>query len=138
MVKVYATLIVFGVVFLSGRAFSESGPAGSIEEQIGELKSLEKRIIELEQQQKILARKWEIEQQAAAEKAKSAPVVTANSKDGFSLKSADGDFSLRFRGLIQADTRSVSGSSGSLADDTFTLRRVRPIFEGTQIGRAHV
>ncbi len=131
MVKVYAVWIVLGVLFLSGRAFPENEPAGSMEERIDEIKSLEKRIVELEQQQKILARKWEIEQQAAAEKAKASPVVTATSKDGFSLKSADGDFSLRFRGLIQADTRSVSGSSGSLADDTFTLRRVRPIFEGT-------
>jgi len=97
-------------------------------------KTLEERLAELEQKQKILERQLEIEREASAEKAKTTPIITANSKDGFSIKSPSNDFVLRFRGLIQADSRFVSGKKDSTAttnDDTFLLRRLRPIFEGT-------
>jgi phosphate-selective porin OprO/OprP len=51
-------------------------------------------------------------------------------KGGFLLTSPDGDFVLRIRGYMQADGRFFFDQSSS-AIDTFVLRRVRPIFEGT-------
>ncbi len=51
-------------------------------------------------------------------------------RDGFSWKSADGDFVLRLRGYIQLDGRFFSEETPA-GTDTFLLRRVRPIFEGT-------
>ena len=92
----------------------------------------EERLAELEQNQRVMQRQLEIEREQAAEKAKTSPLVTAGAKEGFSIKSPDGSFSLRLRGLLQADSRSVDGREDPKAsDDTFLLRRARPFFEGT-------
>lgn len=61
------------------------------------------------------------------------PPVSAGS-DGFSLQNEAGDFRLQFRGYAQFDGRFFSGDEGALAIDTFTLRRVRPVLQGT-LGR---
>jgi len=57
--------------------------------------------------------------------------VLAGWKDGFFLESSSGDFKLKLRGLIQTDARFMPLESGDTNSDTFWLRRVRPIFEGT-------
>ena len=74
-------------------------------------------------------------QDRPAEKApeKTGPTVSAGS-DGFSLQSEAGDFRLQLRGYVQFDGRFFSGDEGALAVDTFVLRRVRPILQGT-LGR---
>ena len=51
--------------------------------------------------------------------------------DGFALKSTDGAFQLKLRGLLHADSRWFFDSDDPTGDDTFTLRRVRPYIEGT-------
>lgn len=91
--------------------------------------ALLKRIEELEQQVKILSRKGEIAEESAAEKAQSTALVSAGA-NGFQIRSADTNFVLKIRGYIQADSRWFLGDS-STADDSFLLRRVRPILEGT-------
>jgi phosphate-selective porin OprO and OprP len=58
------------------------------------------------------------------------PLTISAGKGGFFLTSPDGDFVFRLRGYIQADGRFFFDQSSS-AVDTFVLRRVRPIFEGT-------
>lgn len=105
-----------GMLLLSAEpAFSE-----------GEIsKTMEERVQDLDQKVRILERKLEIEQEKGAEKAKEAPGVVSG-KEGFFLKSADGQFQLRFRGLIHVDARFLKPDT-----DTFLLRRVRPILEGT-------
>ena len=55
--------------------------------------------------------------------------ITAG-KGGFLLTSPDGDFVIKIRGYVQADSRFFLQDQPT-AIDTFTLRRVRPIFEGT-------
>ena len=67
---------------------------------------------------------------AQAEEPEAAATVTAG-KDGFSLKSADGNFVLKLRGYTQFDGRFFQSDDQKPATDTFTLRRVRPILEGT-------
>lgn len=92
--------------------------------------AVEERLDELEQKIRILDRKAELDKEQAAEKAKTAGQATA-SKDGFSLKSADGNFVLKLRGYVQLDGRFFQSDDQRPGTDTFTLRRVRPIFEGT-------
>jgi phosphate-selective porin OprO/OprP len=59
------------------------------------------------------------------------PRVTAG-PEGFLLQG--GDYKLQLRGYAQFDGRFFSGDEGPLAIDTFLLRRVRPILQGT-LGR---
>ncbi len=56
------------------------------------------------------------------------PVITAG-PGGFSLTSADKRYQLRIRGNIHADGRFYFGDTSGT--DTFLLRRVRPIIQGT-------
>lgn len=114
-------VLISGILVIPAISFAESE----------DTKKVEERFNNLEQKVKILERQLEVEREANAEKAKTAAIVTANSKEGFSIKSPDNEFVLRLRGLIQADSRFVSGKKGSASDDTFLLRRVRPIIEGT-------
>jgi phosphate-selective porin OprO/OprP len=90
------------------------------------------RLEELDQRIKVVERRWEVEQEVLAEKKaeerKNPPgVAVAYGKDGVVIKSADGKFQFRFRPVVQADARFFV-KSGS---DTFLLRRVRPVIEGT-------
>jgi len=92
--------------------------------------NVQKRLEELEQKLLILERQKEVEQEAAAGKAKDAGTVSAG-KDGFVIKSADGDYLLKIRALVQADGRFWDGQETRPLTDTFELRRARPILEGT-------
>jgi phosphate-selective porin OprO/OprP len=89
------------------------------------------QIEDLEQRLKILERKDELQKEQAAEKAKQAPIVTAAGKDGFTIRTADGASFLRIRGYIQADAQFYVRDTETPLTDTFVLRRVRPVFEGT-------
>jgi phosphate-selective porin OprO and OprP len=92
--------------------------------------TVEERLDEFDQKIRVLDRKAELDKEQAAEKAKTAAQATAG-KDGFSLKSADGNFVLKLRGYVQLDGRFFQSDDQRPATDTFTLRRARPILEGT-------
>jgi phosphate-selective porin OprO/OprP len=92
--------------------------------------AVEERLDELDQKLRVLDRKAELEKEQAAEKAKTAGLANA-ARDGFSLRSADGNFQLRLRGYVQLDGRFFLDDDERPATDTFLLRRVRPILEGT-------
>src|SRR5437867_561480 len=94
------------------------------DESIDELKAM---IRELDQKVRVLERKQEQEKEALAEKAKSAPTLSAGA-NGFKIQSADTNFTLRVGLHLQADGRFYPGGP---ANNTFLLRKVRPIFEGT-------
>ena len=56
--------------------------------------------------------------------------VASASEKGFSLKSADGSFEFKLRGLLQADTRFFVGDEPPQRfNDTALLRRAEPAFE---------
>jgi phosphate-selective porin OprO/OprP len=57
--------------------------------------------------------------------------VLAGWQDGFFLQSPSGDFKLKLRGYVQADGRFFADEAGDTGTSTFTMRRVRPILEGT-------
>lgn len=101
---------------LAGMSYAQESPTPSLDD--------------LEQRVKILERQKELEKEAAAAKEKDAAKVTIGS-GGFSFASADGSFVLKIRGYVHADTRVWGGDQKVATVDTFTLRRVRPIFEGS-------
>jgi phosphate-selective porin OprO and OprP len=96
--------------------------------------SLEARVDQLDQQIRILQRQREIAADSAAGSAKDRQSATANVKDGFSIKSADGKYSLRFRGYVQSDGRFFPSSETVPTVDNLLIRRARPIIEGA-VGR---
>ena len=100
-----------------------AAPAGSIDQ----------RLEQLEQEIRLLKRQRELDQEAnaaAAEQAKKAPVMIAG-KDGFGLKSADGSFQLKLKGVAQVDSRWFLDDDAKNGTDQFLIRRARPILEGT-------
>jgi len=96
-------------------------------------RTLAARVDQLDQQIRILQRLRELAEDSAANAAKSATTATA-SKDGFQLKSADGKYSIRFRGYLQSDGRFFPSSELVPATDNLLIRRARPIIEAT-VGR---
>jgi len=92
--------------------------------------SVEQRIEAVDQRIRILERKLELEKEDATAKQKAAPVLTASSS-GFSFKSGDGAYLIKFRGYFHSDSRVFISDKTQLGTDTFVLRRVRPIVEGT-------
>ena len=68
---------------------------------------------------------------SAAAAAKDKVSATASGKDGFSIKSADGKFAVRLKGLVQTDGRFFLCDSAVPVTNTFFLRRARPILEAT-------
>ena len=93
--------------------------------------SLESRVDALDQQIRILERLRELAADSAATAAKTRQSATANAKDGFSLKSADGQYSLKLRGYAQADGRFYPSDDAGAISNNFLLRRARPILEVT-------
>jgi phosphate-selective porin OprO/OprP len=87
------------------------------------------KVDELDQQVRVLARQRELDQEDAAVKAGETPQIVAG-RDGFGFKSGEGDFQLNTSGYVQADGRAFTGGGGSQVD-TFLLRRVRPVLQGT-------
>lgn len=88
------------------------------------------QLAEIDQKQRVLDRKWELSQEEAEAKAKNSASVKADSS-GFALVSNDKAFELKLRGYAQADARFFQSDDKSPQTDTFLLRRVSPILEGT-------
>lgn len=95
-----------------------------------DVNALVQRLQQLEQQVKILERKGELDKEAAAEKAKVTPTVSIGTS-GLVATSADTNFSFALHGLLQVDNRTFFHDGGIQANDSFLLRRARPIFSGT-------
>jgi phosphate-selective porin OprO and OprP len=94
------------------------------------IQELERKLNDLDQKYRVLERRLEIEGETAAEKAKTAPAMSIGAQ-GFIYRSNDTNFVLRIRGLLQADSRFYIDDGGNNRNDTFLLRRARPIIEAT-------
>jgi phosphate-selective porin OprO/OprP len=104
-------------------------PAYGAESRDDEIRALREQIQLLDQKLRVLERKQEIKEEDAAVAAKAAPKVTVTDR-GFTLASGDSANSIRFRGLVQLDSR-VFFNDGGIVNNSFILRRARPILEGT-------
>jgi phosphate-selective porin OprO/OprP len=91
------------------------------------------RIEALDQKVKVLERKRELEQESDTEKVKTLPTVSLG-LNGLIVRSADTNFLMNLHGYVQADARFYLNEHNP-ANDTFLLRRVRPILEGTVYDR---
>lgn len=112
------------IILLGGLYFPKEGFADTVD--------LEKRLNALEQEVAVLKRQLELKKEDEAKKAVEVPIISASSKDGFSIKSPDDNFKLKIRGLLQADARIFLDDKKDTGNtDNFLVRRVRPIFEGT-------
>lgn len=143
---------LFGGVVVLGSAVLGIGSLMAAEDAAIPEKSIEQRFEELDQEIRILKRKHELEQEAG-ETAKKATAIVNASSSGFSLGAADGSFSIRFRGIVQADHRlflegandvrnRTDQRAGNLnvdgfhdANNTWLLRRLRPTLEATFWGK---
>ncbi|MBF0122829.1 MAG: hypothetical protein HQL21_05415 [Candidatus Omnitrophica bacterium] len=94
--------------------------------------STEERLKILEQEVAILKRQIELDKETAAQKAKDAPIVTANAKDGFQIKAQDDSYKLKVSGYAQADARFFGAKKKDQSTtDTFYARTVRLVISGT-------
>lgn len=142
-------MVLFGAGSLSAaEGVNETNLLRQLQERVTELekelKELEQRtapvaeatnasagaIQELDQKVKVLERNNELAEEAAEAKAKETPKVNIGSQ-GFSLASANGDFGLQLKGVLQVDSRTFFGDSGTTGNDGFLLRRARPVVQGT-------
>lgn len=105
-------------------------PRPSAAEEAPRGATIEERLDELDQRQRVLERNRELDQEAAQEKAKSA-IIAGAGKDGFILKSADGSFQLKVGGFVHADGRFFLDDDQKPATNQFLIRRAFLNFEGT-------
>jgi phosphate-selective porin OprO/OprP len=89
------------------------------------------QVQDLDQKVRILERQHELDQEAAADAAKTQPKITLDG-NGFSFSSANSNFVASLHGVIQVDSRTFfADGGGTVGKNTFLLRRARPIFAGT-------
>lgn len=85
----------------------------------------------LEEKVRALESKEIAAEAAAVEKARHASVLSMGG-NGFEIRSADTNFVLRFRGILQVDARAfIDDHPLATANGSFLIRRARPILEGT-------
>ena len=92
--------------------------------------ALLQRLEEAENRIKVLERKLENQSDDAATVAASAPQVRAGGTR-YSIGSADGSSFVRLRGVLQTDGRHFEGDGSPATSNTWLLRSVRPVVEGT-------
>jgi phosphate-selective porin OprO/OprP len=92
--------------------------------------ALLQRLEEAEQRIKVLERKLELQDEATTTAAAAAPQVRA-SPSRFSIGTADGANFVRLRGVLHIDGRHFEGDNSPVTSNTWLLRRVRPMVEGT-------
>jgi phosphate-selective porin OprO and OprP len=88
------------------------------------------QIRELDQQVRILGRQRELDREEAAAITKAAPKITVGA-NGVNFVSADTNFALALHGVLQVDSRNFFANDHVRGNDTFLLRRARPILQGT-------
>jgi phosphate-selective porin OprO/OprP len=94
------------------------------------IKALKQQIEELDQKVRVLERKRELDHEASAEAARTAPKISVGSS-GLTVGSADSNFVFGIHGLLQVDNRTFFHDRGISGNDGFLLRRARPIISGT-------
>jgi phosphate-selective porin OprO and OprP len=121
-----AAIASLALLPFSGASLAQQAPAVSGDTNA----ELKQEIEDQKQRLAVLERKLEIQQEAAATAAASAPRVTINASR-FQIGNTDNSNFIRFRGTLHVDNRVFGGDSVAETADTFILRRVRPTFEGT-------
>ena len=120
-------LPILSFLLLLGPAWA---PATRAEDD-AEKAELRDRLRAVEDELRLLRRQFEVGGEEAARDKERSALVTAD-RSGFQIRSRDGkSYRLRLRGYVQTDGRFFPDGGDETTQETFTLRRVRPIFEGT-------
>jgi phosphate-selective porin OprO/OprP len=119
--------LLVGTVICGSLAASPGVRADDTTDAINELK---RQIQELNKKVEALEQKQAQEKEAEESKAKETPRIVAGA-EGFSFRSADTNFVLALHGHLQADSRTFLADHGLPGNDSFLLRRARPILQGT-------
>lgn len=88
--------------------------------------TLEQKLDTLDNKVRVLERRANVAEEVATAR----NAGTGGTGDEFALKSANGDLTLQFNGILQADGRLFLGDGARALTDTFTARAIRPIFSG--------
>jgi phosphate-selective porin OprO/OprP len=120
------------MLVVGGLAGSQTVRADATTDAIEELKQ---QIQQLDQKVRVLERQKELDVEASDAKAKEAPKITIGNA-GLSAASGDSNFVFQLHGLLQVDNRTFFNDHDNhgksiQGNDTFLLRRARPIFSGT-------
>src|SRR4051812_13102709 len=105
------------------KQLEESQNAGTNAATHQHVQELEQKVTQLEKNQATLTGTDEKRQ-------KEAPLISVGG-EGFTLGTANGNFKLQLKGLLQVDSRTFFDDSGVAGNDTFLIRRMRPILQGT-------
>jgi phosphate-selective porin OprO/OprP len=121
-----------GILIAGGLFGVQQVRADATTDSINELKQ---QIQALDQKVRVLERQKELDMEAAETKAKDVPKITIGN-GGLSAASADTNFVFQLHGLLQVDNRTFFNDRDNhdhnlQGNDTFLLRRARPIFSGT-------
>jgi phosphate-selective porin OprO/OprP len=117
--RVGLPLVALASIFSIGRATAADS----------EIEALREQIQLLDQKLRVLERKAELQDEAAAAAAQTAPKLTLSDK-AFVFASSDAANSLRVGGLVQMDSR-LFFQDGGLTNNAFVLRRARIVLEST-------
>jgi len=114
-----------------GIALLLGGAAGPVQAEDAEKAELRDRLRAVEDELSVLRRQFEVKQEDDARDKERSAVVSADTS-GFQIRSRDGkSYRLRLRGYVQTDARFFPDGGDDTSQETFTMRRVRPLFEGT-------
>jgi phosphate-selective porin OprO/OprP len=94
--------------------------------------ALEQKVEDLDKRSRVVDRKVELLEEAAAARKATDTVITLGDK-GLSVKTGDGAFAVKVGAVIQADGRQYLADStlAAKAPDTFVVRKARPVIQGT-------
>jgi len=124
--------ILVGILVVGGLAGSQTVHADATTDAI---EALKQQIQQLDQKVRILEREKELDTEATDAKAKDAPKIVVGDK-GLSVSSGDSNFVFQLHSVLQIDNRTFfndhdNHGNSIQGNDTFLLRRARPIFSGT-------
>lgn len=131
MMKLFWSVAVAVVIGGYGSVMSAQSANSSTNADAQTIQQLMQRIDELEQKVKALEANQGAAKEVTAEKSKPAPTVSLG-RNGLVVNTPDSNFVMYAHGYVQADARFYLGYKTT--PDTFLLRRVRPIIEGTAWG----
>jgi phosphate-selective porin OprO/OprP len=90
----------------------------------------QQQIQDLDQKVRMLGRQRELDKDDATVVTKTLPKISVGA-NGVSFTSADTNFSLALHGVLQVDSRTFFANDNVQGDNSFLLRRARPILQGT-------
>ncbi len=114
---------------LASAAFAAADETAAGNDTDTDIKALEQQIHDLDQKVRVLQRQRELDEDAAQASNGKQPQFKLDA-NGFTISSADTNFSLSLHGLLQLDSRTFL-QNAQPGKGGFFLRRARPILAGT-------